>query len=52
LRLGDIFGRDDGAAARLVVDDDGLAEAVRQFLSDDPRDEVVAAAPGVKPTTM
>ena len=37
------------AAARPVLDDEGLAKALRQPLADQPGDDVVAV-PGTKPT--
>jgi len=43
-RLGDIFGGDDRAAARLVLNNHRLAEIFRQFLPEHARDDVVAAA--------
>src|SRR5579872_5026454 len=43
-RVRHILGRDRAASARLVLDDECLAEALRQFLRNDPRDDVVRAA--------
>ena len=50
-RAHDRFGADIAAAARPVVDDDGLAEPLRQPLTDQAREEVTVP-PAAKPTTM
>ena len=41
-----VVGCHYGARARLVLDDHGLAEVLGQFLGEDARNDVVAAAGG------
>ena len=45
-RASDRFGRDIGAGARAVLDDDLLAEPLRERLADDARDDVGRRAGG------
>ena len=42
--LGDVLGGDDGAGARLVLDQHRLAQPLAQLLADQAREDVVAAA--------
>ena len=50
-RAHDRFGADIAAAPRPVVDDDGLAEPLREPLADQTHEDVTGAA-GRNPTTM